>query len=60
MAHLCPTCSEICYCMGDYSETLSGQPAYCKHCTEYELNNSDEPDGNYNWDGTIITEFDED
>lgn len=35
MAHTCPTCSEPCYCMGDYEEVLTGQPAYCRHCTEW-------------------------
>lgn len=41
MAHTCPTCFEICYCMGDYQEQRSRQPAYCKHCTEYNSNESD-------------------
>ena len=35
MAHYCKTCSEPCYCMGDYEEVLTGQPAYCRHCTEW-------------------------
>lgn len=61
MAHTCPTCQETCYCMGDHSEVLSGTPSFCIHCAEYlgvTVNN--EPDYNYNWDGTRITEFDED
>lgn len=59
MAHLCPICSETCYCMGDHDEILSGHVDYCKHCSESEPSPSDDIDENYNWDGTEITEFDE-
>ncbi len=53
MAHYCKTCSEPCYCMGDYNEVLTGQPAYCRHCTEFIVPEEkhplldDEPDDGY-------------
>jgi len=65
MAHTCPTCSEPCYCMGDYEEVLTGQPAYCRHCTDIEPKEKKHPlldneDDNGYWptleDGSLDTE----
>lgn len=53
MAHRCPDCDTLCYCMGDTGEEISDRIfESCKCCEVFDMEHDDELDDD-------VAEFDE-